>query len=96
MYMTWAEFSEENVKIQGDCKLTYIDARTFHLTRFGMEPLFYCDHFLYGLIFWISRKYGFESILENNPHKVRDRLLHCTQSWTCTPSSKGEVWRCEC
>jgi hypothetical protein len=25
--------------------------------------------------------------------KVRDRLLHCTQSWTCTPSSKGDVQR---
>jgi hypothetical protein len=22
---------------------------------------------------------------------IRDRLLHCTQSWTCTPFNKGEV-----
>jgi hypothetical protein len=44
------------------------------------------DHF-YGLIFWLARKYGCDVQFGVNPNLVRDRLLHCTQSWIFTPSS---------
>ena len=43
---------------------------------------------------WGNMKHGAEGkeqdpVLYNliKQTKVRDRLLHCTQSWTCTPSS---------
>ena len=51
-----------------------------------MCSYFPCDH-LYGLIFWLARGYGFVIQVGAKPTKVRDRLLHCTQSWICTPSS---------
>ena len=49
----------------------------------------------HGLFPWLFGNFGFVIHIWLTL-KVRDRLLHCTKYLTCTPSSKGEVWCCEC